>query len=176
MCKIINKIQNDRSNKIQEARIYAIKKHGLQMYGTFPYVYHLDMVFNILVEFNITDQDILVASYLHDVLEDTKTTKEEIDNLFGDKISNLVEAVTGRGINRKARILNAYEKIKILGDDAATLKLSDRLANWRSSCAHNPDLKSMYLKEYPLFRFNLAGLGDPKLFSHLCLEFEKVLI
>lgn len=78
---------------IKKARRFAINKHGEQSYGKFPYIYHLDSVFDLVVSMGESDEVLLVA-YLHDTLEDTDTTKEEIEQYFGSLVANAVVTIT----------------------------------------------------------------------------------
>jgi len=87
-----------------KARQFAIEAHGDQMYGSQPYVFHLDGVHSELVSFisyasSIRDLDydeevIFTAAYLHDVIEDTDTTFEAIEEVFGIKVAQIVLMLT----------------------------------------------------------------------------------
>ncbi len=59
-----------------------------------PYSVHPEKVVQILRSFGITDDVILCAAYLHDVLEDTEITYEPIKELFGDDVLKLVQELT----------------------------------------------------------------------------------
>lgn len=158
-------------NKIELAKHFANEKHALQKYGAYPYAYHLNMVYSILKVAGIVDEDILAAAYLHDILEDTNVTYQELENLFGKDVAVLVETVTGRGINRKSRVSDFLVKIKLLESNdkvaaqkAASIKLADRLANFTETCnTNNVSLRSMYIKEWKRFSSALHGLGDESL-------------
>lgn len=67
---------------------------------------HFPEVFNIMkTELNILDQDILIAGILHDTLEDTNTTYDEIANIFNQKIADLVKEVSHpKNYNQEQRI------------------------------------------------------------------------
>lgn len=133
-------------NIIVEAKEFAKIKHNGQKYGEKDYIYHLDSVYNIGIEFNL-DFRYLVAAYLHDTMEDTDTKKIELKNKFGDWIANAVYAVSGFGEGRKARKQNVIEKIKLF-EEAIDLKMIDRLANMRESSKNkNIKLLKMYVDE-----------------------------
>jgi (p)ppGpp synthase/HD superfamily hydrolase len=104
---------------VNRARDFAYDKHSGQLYGDKPYTYHLDQVYNLL---NIlTDnQIILSAAYLHDTLEDTKTTFTELAGTFGLYVANLVRELTKTGSN---------EFTNLKTRDAILIKFADRLAN-----------------------------------------------
>ena len=148
------------------ARDFAIKKHGDQTYGdNIPYSVHLAAVRDILQEFGF-DSDYLVAAWLHDVIEDTNTLTDEIERKFGNRVLELVWAVTGIGRTRKERNESAYSKM-VKYPDSIILKQADRLANSRSSRANNERLFNMYKSEYPTFKSRLGEFGSTELWEAL---------
>ena len=146
------------------ARRFAEERHANQRYGDAPYVEHLEHVRAILAGFGYGGA-FGVAAWLHDTVEDTPTTREEIAALFGEEVAALVWAVTGIGVNRKARNLDAYAKIRA-HPAAAVLKLADRIANVEAS-ANRPDKLGMYQREFDSFREALVGLGDERMWARL---------
>ena len=143
----------------QVARGFAEGAHGDQKYGKKPYVTHLAAVRAVLGEFGFKDENLRVASWLHDVLEDTKITPAQLELAFGSTVTHLVWAVTGIGKNRKERTENAYDKMTDY-PRAIPLKLADRIANGRASVKDNPSLLAMYRKEYAGFRAKLYRLSE----------------
>lgn len=141
----------------RSARDYAESAHGDQKYGEAPYVTHLAAVVTVLKDFGFSG-DLILAGWLHDVLEDTKTTAAQLDMAYGSTVTHLVWAVTGVGKNRKERNENAYGKIEER-PRAVILKLADRIANAEASAKNNPDLLAMYRREYPGFKARLERLG-----------------
>jgi (p)ppGpp synthase/HD superfamily hydrolase len=141
------------SDSIQTAQDFAAKAHKGQMYGSQPYTYHLVQVANVLTRFGFDDTDLHVAAWLHDVVEDTDTTVEDVQALVGDVVADIVQRVTDEpGANRKERKAKTYPMIK--GDVSATLiKLADRIANVENCIATGKrGLYGMYCKEQPEFR------------------------
>jgi (p)ppGpp synthase/HD superfamily hydrolase len=140
------------NEKILKARQFAIKRHGEQKYGELPYIFHLDMVYQIVLDAKL-DEDYQIAAYLHDVLEDTNTTKEELTSLFGERVTALVDSVTGHGKTRKEKKQVMLNKLNAF-PDGIPLKMADRYANMKESL-NIPKLFEMYvgeLKDYlPLF-------------------------
>jgi (p)ppGpp synthase/HD superfamily hydrolase len=130
------------------AKFFASVKHtGLTYFGL-PYTHHLQNVENVLRRFNITDEELLVAAWLHDVVEDTDTKLKEIKELFGDSIAEIVDAVTNEeGPNRKIRAALTYPKTRKC-KKGVTLKLADRIANVEMKGSSI----DMYRKEYEDFR------------------------
>lgn len=140
------------SNLIDKARQFAIEKHGNQKYGIEPYQVHLDHVFDIFKGLGIDDLTIGIGCYLHDVLEDTNCTFEEIWKEFGWKVAQLVFLVTDEpGSNRKERKEKTYPKINS-SIDAILLKMCDRLANASATKKYSPKLFEMYKNEHENFK------------------------
>lgn len=144
---------------IKLAKEYARFKHGDQKYGGHPYMYHLHQVYNCLLEFGYDYNDsLLAAAYLHDILEDTKTTYLELSYVFGKEVATYVWAVTGVGETREDRTKETILKLESY-PKAIILKMSDRLCNMRFS-KKNSRGKHMntYKKELPKYE---------KLFQHV---------
>lgn len=140
-------------NLIEKAREFAIKKHANQLYGNDPYIVHLDDVYEIYNELypNMTSDILGPACYLHDVLEDTDCTFEEIWKEFGWEVAQLVFLVTDEsGTNRHERKQKTYPKI-VSTYRSMLLKLFDRIANFSAAKKNNPKLFEMYQKEHAEF-------------------------
>src|ERR1700678_4525150 len=79
---------------LNRAYVYAMKAHGAQTRASGdPYFSHPLEVAAILTDLKLDDATI-VAALLHDVIEDTQATREEIDHLFGSEIGVLVGGLT----------------------------------------------------------------------------------
>ena len=136
------------STKLTHAFRFATAWHHDQMYGRFPYAFHLADVIRNLTEFHYDDKDMLIAGALHDILEDTECPANDITYLFGSKVTSLVLAVTGEGVNRKERKADTLKKL-LEHPKAIPLKMADRLANIENCAKYNPRLLQMYKKEMP---------------------------
>lgn len=132
-------------SKEHEAYKLAMHFHGDQRYGDKPYEVHLQAVRDVLVEFGHKDDDILAAAWLHDIIEDTDCPARLVAEKFGAEVMNMVWAVTGFGVNRKARAEDAYAKLEH-NDRAVILKCADRIANTRASIG--TDKEQMYAKAF----------------------------
>ncbi len=99
-----------RNQNVENAREYAIRHHGEQMFGEQPYYYHLDMVHAIVVKFEL-GEEYEIAAYLHDLLEDTPITKEELSKEFGNEIADMVFCVSGFGANRQEKQKDIHIKL-----------------------------------------------------------------
>lgn len=139
---------------IDRARQFAVERHGEQKYGDLPYWVHLDRVAAIARDYGT---DAVVVAYLHDVVEDTVTTLDEIAVEFGHFVSRCVEIVTDEpGANRRERKARTYRKMARVDGElelALIVKAADRLANLRACTAEdNRRLLAVYRREQPVFR------------------------
>ncbi len=132
-----------------EARAFAIERHGDQLYGNQPYAVHLAAVEQVLVDHGFVADHWRAAAWLHDVLEDTDTTLEEIDAQFGRLVAEMVRAVTGSGSNRAERTASILWKLRERPSVCA-LKVADRIANVEAP-ASSPRHLAMYRLEQPSF-------------------------
>lgn len=151
------------------ARYFATTEHvniRHQTYNGLPYTHHLMDVEYVLRRFlpSITQEPwnspIVLAAWLHDVVEDCGIKIKVIAEMFGQAVGDLVWAVTDEpGPNRKTRKLLTYEKIRDT-ENAVVVKLADRIANVETG----GELVGMYAKEHPDFKRNLHDAKiDPNL-------------
>jgi (p)ppGpp synthase/HD superfamily hydrolase len=142
------------------ARSYATLHHVIrkgQLYGVVPYTHHLAAVEEVLREFGESRSEMLVAAWLHDIVEDTDVKLRDIEENFGPEVATLVGAVTSEsGENRKIRNALTYPKIRDTGQDAVRLKLADRIANVRNGGSS----VMMYAKEHKNFKHALYSQND----------------
>ncbi len=138
-----------------KAKIFALKAHQGQLYGTRDYFFHLEAVVAIAKEFKL-DENMVAGCWLHDTIEDCKVSYQDIKELCGEQIAEIVYCVTDElGRNRKERKLKTYPKIKN-NPDALCVKLCDRIANMQQSFLDNNDrLSAMYLEEHKEFKSQL---------------------
>lgn len=123
---------------------FAAKKHKDQRRkdrSKTPYINHPIGVANILAEEGrITELEILQAALLHDTVEDTNTTLDEIEKLFGKRIRDIVDEVTDdkalpKMERKRLQIVNAPHKSR----QAKLVKLADKLYNLRDLCRETPE-------------------------------------
>jgi (p)ppGpp synthase/HD superfamily hydrolase len=96
------------------------------------YFVHLSGVVQQLVEAGIEDPNILAAAYLHDTVEDTGTTEEELIHCFGPEITSIVMEVTDdkslpKAERKRLQVVNTPSK----PHSVKLIKLSDKLYNLR---------------------------------------------
>lgn len=122
---------------------FAAQKHRDQRRknpGRTPYINHPIDVANILLfEGGIQDPVVLIAAILHDTVEDTQTSLEEIESRFGKEVCKVVAEVTDEKIlpylQRKSRQI---DKAPFLSPRAKLVRLADKISNLRDVLADPP--------------------------------------
>lgn len=158
---------HETSRKVREAVQYATRAHGAQIrrYTGEPYVRHCFAVAELVRHYVDRDEPI-IAAVLHDLLEDTPTTPEQIRAAFGDEVLELVREVTDASSpadgNRAARKAIDREHYGRASPDGKTIKLADLLDNLESITAHDPAFARVYLDEMAQLLPHLQG-GHPEL-------------
>ncbi|MEM8973820.1 MAG: HD domain-containing protein, partial [Pseudomonadota bacterium] len=130
---------NANEAMLNRAYVYAMKAHANQRRASGdPYFAHPLEVAAILTDLRLDDETIATA-LLHDVIEDTETTRSEIDRLFGPDIGALVDGLTKIKkldlVTKKAEQAENFRKLLIaISSDIRVLlvKLADRLHNMRT--------------------------------------------
>ena len=146
---------------INKAKEFAIAAHADQKYGDKPYIVHLQAVVNNVQSYGVIAQ---VVAYLHDVVEDTEVSYEDVKNAFGEFVADCVAIVTDEpGEDRKQRKKMTYEKMAQVSGDlelALTVKAADRLANIQA-CAKgsNARLMAVYKSEHAVFTEAVYRMG-----------------
>lgn len=140
---IIQKILDDEKqydlSKIISSYEFAAKAHANQVRSSGePYITHPIAVAYILLELGM-DTDTICAAMLHDVVEDTDTTLEEIRKLFGQDVAILVDGVTKLGkiplfTKEEQQAENVRKILLAMSQDIRVIiiKLCDRLHNMRT--------------------------------------------
>ncbi|MFL6799026.1 MAG: RelA/SpoT family protein [Xanthobacteraceae bacterium] len=124
---------------LNRAYVYAMKAHGEQKRASGdPYFSHPLEVAAILTDLKLDDSTI-AAALLHDTIEDTATTRGEIDQMFGKDIGALVDGLTKLNkldlVTKEAKQAENLRKLLLaIADDVRVLlvKLADRLHNMRT--------------------------------------------
>lgn len=126
---------------------FVMQAHKGQKYkNEAPYWLHLNRVAFLLKfalekynEGGLKERDIIIKSaYLHDVLEDTHVTKEEVSSKFGQVVVDLVSELTDEKCDEA--VSNEYvEKIKIASEEARLIKLADLVDNITSAIRYIKD-------------------------------------
>jgi (p)ppGpp synthase/HD superfamily hydrolase len=122
---------------IVDALEFAEKAHSGQtrMYSGEPYILHPAQVANLVRQYTSNDE-VIAAAYLHDVLEDCGVTEEEIRIRFGDNITKICLELVNRSVSPEYKSLRRSErkaidreKIATISPDAQLIKTCDRLDN-----------------------------------------------
>ena len=91
LIELVSTYNSGEEEKIKQAYEFAKTLHeGQFRQSGEPYIIHPLNVAYILASMH-ADRDTVIAGILHDTIEDTNTTKEEIENLFGTDVANLVD-------------------------------------------------------------------------------------
>ena len=130
------------TTNILEATLYAARQHADQRrkgHGTVPYVNHVIEVAELVAQVGeCEDVAILQAALLHDTVEDTPTTFEDIEEMFGRAVRDLVEEMTDdkdlpKVERKRLQIVHASD----MSDRGKLIKLADKISNIRD-VVHRP--------------------------------------
>ena len=121
--------------QIKKAIQFAARKHHGQLRiahdGPMPYITHLFSVALLVAEDGAPD-DVVIAALLHDTLEDTDTTRKELAETFGERVTVLVEAVTessDRNLSWKVRKQAYLDQIEHADPEALLVAIADKVDN-----------------------------------------------
>ena len=133
-----------------DALAFAAFKHRMQRrkdVDASPYINHPIALAQVLaVEAGVTDDKTLAAAVLHDTVEDTETTLEELNRRFGKKIATVVAEVTDdKSLPKVRRKQLQIEHAPHLSKRAKLVKLADKICNVRDMAGSAP-------KDWPLAR------------------------
>ena len=137
-------------HKILEALQFAAHKHRDQRRKDIeasPYINHPIALANVLWrEAAVHEADVICAALLHDTVEDTNTTKEELAERFGKKVAAIVMEVTDdKTLRKPERKRLQIEHAAHISRKAKLVKLADKISNLRDVAASPP-------REWPLKR------------------------
>jgi (p)ppGpp synthase/HD superfamily hydrolase len=165
----------------ETAARFAFKKHDEvnQKYGGYlPYSYHLSLAAAIANKYislipEIDRDFVMSAVYLHDVLEDTHTSYNDLADAFDTELAEVVYALTNlKGRNRKERANEVYYQGIRDTKYAVFVKLADRLANVLYSSMFTSRMFEMYKNENQNFKAKLYDSYYCELFDDLDNLFE----
>jgi len=128
-----------------------VRKGSVQI----PYVSHLFAVAMLAIDYT-KDEDVLIAALLHDTLEDTDYTAAELEDDFGGKVREIVEALTEpqdsdtRKYSWKDRKMSYAKLLKNAPQESLIIAAADKIHNMRS-------MVEEYFDDYPRFRKEFSG-------------------
>lgn len=152
-------------NIINKAKKFAEKAHKgqLRKYTNEPYINHPISVAR-LVQTVCNDEYVLMAALLHDVVEDTETTIDDIWREFGGKVADIVSDLTDiskpEDGNRKIRKEIDRQHIAKACKEAKLIKLADLIDNHKSIKKYDPDFAKVYMTEFLRLLEVLEGAND----------------
>ena len=146
--------------KILNAATFAAHHHRFQKRGDVggtAYINHPLAVANRIANVGLNDADILQAALLHDLVEDTHLTIEDIKDNFGDIVAGYVAEVTDdKTLPKRKRRLSQIKRASTLSSGAAFIKLSDKIDNLNDLCYYPPKWKQLDFIEYAHFANNVV--------------------
>jgi hypothetical protein len=159
------------SELIERAKNYATNAHRRidqrRKYSGQPYDVHLDAV-ACMVASVTDDEEMIAAAWLHDVVEDTPATVEEVERQFGKPVAMLVEELTDVSRpsdgNRTARKEMDRLHTSLASSRAKTIKLADLIDNCEDISRHDPRFARTFLQEMDAL-LAVLGDGDQRLFQ-----------
>lgn len=155
LCRIVEDYMNeDQVRDVYQAYLFGAQAHEGQYRQTGePYIYHPISVARILAEMHM-DSSSICAAILHDVIEDTPATKEEVAEKFGDDVAELVDGVSKltefKFKNKKEQqAINIQKVLMAMARDIRVIliKLADRLHNMRTLGVMRPEKRRRIAKE-----------------------------
>jgi len=139
----------------QAIRAATVLHHTQRRKGSMPYPYvtHLLSVAFILQEYT-KDEDVLIAALLHDTLEDTDYTEEELQSDFGERVCELVKTVSepkeikGKKLTWSERKQTYADQLKDGPKEAVMIAAVDKIHNFRSMVEEYYDKHDLFLQDF----------------------------
>jgi GTP diphosphokinase / guanosine-3',5'-bis(diphosphate) 3'-diphosphatase len=164
---------------------FAAQKHRMQRRkdnDASPYINHPIALMHVLcLDGGINDPVVLAAAALHDTIEDTETTEEELRTTFGEEIAQIVVEMTDdKSLPKQERKRLQIEHAHRMSTEGALVKLADKICNLRDVAANPPLGWSLerqieyfdwakavvdglpIVNEYLLVKFNAAYAARPR--------------
>lgn len=129
--------------RILAAAHFAARHHAAQTRkgeAGEPYINHLIEVAELIASSGeALDTNLVIAGFLHDVVEDTAVTPQELEQRFGGDVASLVMEVTDdKSLSKEARKAQQVENAHKQSPRAQTLKLADKISNLRALLTSPP--------------------------------------
>ncbi len=168
-----------KHNLVAKARTFATQAHQRidhrRKYSKQPYDVHLRSVAELVAGVG-ADAEMLAAAWLHDIVEDTPVTLEEVEREFGPAVAGLVKELTdvsrpGDG-NRIARKAIDRAHLAVASPRAKTIKLADLCDNARDISGADPKFAHTYLREMAAL-LEVLGEGDARMLAKARRVYEE---
>ncbi|MGI0027359.1 MAG: HD domain-containing protein [Nitrosopumilaceae archaeon] len=143
-------------SKLESVELFAKEKYsGMTIDNKIPYWRHLEGVVNRLKNLGITNEDLLCAAWLHDSIDNTVATFDDIEQRFGSKVAVLVLALSkDKNLSRGEQEQQYVKQLKDASWEAKIIKLCDISANLKDlkniSWSKTKKLKEVKKKLYYL--------------------------
>ena len=173
--RLIPHLSETELKTVQRAYEVAERAHAGQMRdeGTSYIVHPVRVAVSLVDELNIHTQELVCSALLHDVIEDSPTTRAEIATMFGDEVARIVWLLTKFEDVSLADYLETIEEASETG--APIVKLCDRLDNLRF-ISHSPKLEKKYRYVYTTEKYYLpmAARTNDYLHSELTRSLDEL--
>lgn len=173
-----NHESGDAVRRILSAARFAAEKHAQQKRkgeNGEPYFNHLLEVAELITASNPhLDVELIMAAFLHDTVEDTGVTLQELEQRFGKDVAELVAEVTDdKSLPKETRKQLQVEHTPEKSPRAQTLKLADKISNLRAIISSPPVGWSMERKRqyFEWAKQVVSGIASPN--EYLKSEFDK---
>ncbi len=158
---------------IMKAKHFALEAHKDRTRKSIwgferPQAHHLQEVADLVWGSGGTDIEV-AAAWLHDVVEDTPTTIEDIKNMFGNEVSEIVDGLTDKSDIEKLQISERKpiqaERVKTKSDSVKRIKICDQTSNMRGVRNDpkenwNLDIRKEYTKGTKMVGDNCKGVNS----------------
>jgi RelA/SpoT family (p)ppGpp synthetase len=155
LCRMLESyLEPEQVQEVYRAYLFSAEAHeGQHRMSGEPYIYHPVAAARILAELGL-DHKSIIAAILHDVIEDTKTAKDQIAREFGNEVAELVDGVSkltqiefesqaeAHAENFRKMILAMVRDIRVI-----LVKLADRLHNMRTLGVMRPEKRRRIARE-----------------------------
>jgi GTP diphosphokinase / guanosine-3',5'-bis(diphosphate) 3'-diphosphatase len=157
---------------------FAAQKHRLQRrkdVDASPYINHpIALVHVLCVEVKIVEPSILASAALHDTIEDTETSREELERAFGVRIARIVAEVTdNKSLPREERKRHQIKHAPRKSREGALVTLADKICNLRDIAANPPPEWSLERRQQYFDWAKAVVDGLPRV-SELLLELFEI--
>lgn len=153
------------------AKNFAARAHIQQTHGDRAFITHPALVAETLQRWRY-GPEYVAAGWLHDVVEDTRFTVQDIEGLFGGRVALLVAHLTCVGPTHDDRVRDNYAKVNAY-PRAAIVRLADRFANVSASIPGDRYHKR-YRAEHDGFEAAVRGLVPAELWKDYALKLRAL--
>ena len=160
---------------LEKSKEYALQCHisTNHFYDDKPYEFHLEMVVSVAKKFiHLIPEKyrdiVLSACWLHDSIEDTRQTYNDVISKTSTQVAEIVYALTNeKGKTRKERASDKYYEGIRNTEFAIFVKMCDRIANVEYSLSKGSNMIDMYKKENPYFISKIYDEKYDEMFKYL---------